>query len=77
MRVGVSLLVGVGILVITGACSGPGANDDACTSEGNVCIDLSSPNHPACPDSLPQFPCNGSGPTYTCCTVSSGEGGKG
>jgi hypothetical protein len=77
MRVGVLLFVSLGLLVITGACGGPGPSDDACTSEGNSCVDLSLPHAPC---TSVGSPCSGSNAgldvaVYTCCEGSFPEGG--
>src|SRR5271155_5257755 len=67
MRVGVLLFVSLGLLVITGACGGPGPSDDACTSGGNTCVDLSLPHAPC--DEVP-YPCSANGDSgqgFACC----------
>ena len=76
MRLGV-LLSGLGLVVIAGACNGPGASDDQCTATGNVCIDLTSPHHAPCLESY-AYSCQASGPTFVCClSTSDSDGGGG
>jgi hypothetical protein len=75
MRLGV-LLSGLGLVVIAGACNGPGASDDECTATGNVCVDINTPHHPVCLESYP-YSCQASGPTFVCCRSTSTEGGSG
>jgi hypothetical protein len=75
MRLGV-LLFGLGLVVITGACNGPGASDDECTATGNVCVDLTSPHHPVCLESYP-YSCQASGSAFVCCRSPDLEAGTG
>jgi len=76
MRLGAILFVGIGLLAITGACGGPGSTDDACTSAGGRCVDLSVSGN-ACDDTFP-YPCTAAGPSFTCCRNTGGsEGGSG
>ena len=72
MRVGVTLVVGLGLLVITGSCAGPGATDDECLSQGNCCVDLDVHPSPACPEVFPQYSCSASGASFVCCLPPSG-----
>jgi hypothetical protein len=73
MRVGVLLVVGLGILGVAGACSGPGATNDACTQLGNVCV----PTANCRGETLTQDPCSASPSGFVCCTPSEVVGDAG